>query len=214
MKITYDDARQRMTTIRANFRREVDEARTNNNYSDAGRRLAMAKAYREHKKKAAALREQLTSGSKERRRELERRIFGIPNGGDASAYRDAVDRAGELTNVEQADKMLARAQRTGDDLLARAVADRARTRGWNTVVRTYAADTNLTAALDELSDLPGEKGLGVLFSILPPNEISNLTNDARLDEFITRAENPEAPTANGRAYDQTGSSALTYTRTF
>lgn len=212
MALTVDQARERMTRIRTALNNEADTIRGTQSYSDTGRRLELAKAYRKTKAQAAALREEFTAENKARRLELEQRLFGIPSGGDASAYRDACDRAEKILTADQAEKMLARAQRTGDDLLARAVADRARSLGADSVVRTYAEDTGMESALEQLREVrTEEKGIGVmaLFAVKPPTELHGLTSDATLTDFITRTENAPTPTHNGRQFDSSGMTTMT-----
>jgi len=211
MAVTIDQARERMARIRAALQNEAETIRGHRGYSDAGQRLELAKAYRKSRTQAAALREEFTADNRTRRRELEKRLFGIPNGGDASAYRDAVDRAEKVINAEAAEAMLARAQRTGDDLLARAVADRARQLGANSVVQAYAEDAGMTNTLEQLGQVQtGEKGLGVtvLFGVRAPDELHGLENDRALNDFIARTENNTAPTNNGRQYDPLGMSTM------
>jgi hypothetical protein len=213
MAITVDQARERIAQIRTALQHETETIRGHKGYSDTGRRLELAKAYRKTRTQAAALREEFTAENRARRRELEKRLFGIPSGGDAAAYRDAVDRAEKVINAEAAEAMLARALRTGDDLLARAVADRARQLGANNVVQSYADDAGMTNALEQLGQVQtGEKGIGVtvLFGVRAPEELHGLENDGALDDFITRTENTPTPTHNGRHYDPLGMSTMTH----
>lgn len=213
MAVTLDEARERMARILNTFNNEAETIRAQRGYSDTGRRLELAKAYRKSRTQAAALREEFTAENKARRLDLEKRLFGIPDGGDASAYRDACDRAEKIFTADQAEEMLARAQRTGDHLLARAVADRARSLGANTVVQTYAQDAGMTGALEQLSEVrTGEKGLGVmlLFGVRAPEELHGLENDGALDDFINRAEKTPTPTLNGHQYDPHGMTTMAH----
>lgn len=58
-----------------------------------------------------------------RRAELERQVFRLPagaNASDAVSYRDALDRVEQITNPEELGRLVDRAVRTGDAALARA----------------------------------------------------------------------------------------------
>ena len=89
----------------------------------------------------------------QREEQLLRRLFGNASARDAAStvsYRDAMDRAEGLATPDEAFELLARARRSGDDLLARAVGmralDQARTalpaRGvaWSAVLDRWAQD--------------------------------------------------------------------------
>lgn len=184
-------AREQMAKIRASLKREVDAIRENTNYSPEGLNREIAKTYLAHRKKAAGLREEFNAASKARRLELHRRLFGLPAGGDALAYRDAVDRAEAIRSSEAAESMFARAQRTGDTLLTRAIAAHAFDRGWNTVSRSYAEEAGHTLALDELGDLRGSPvsslGEAALFGIPSPSELKGYPSTADLEELVEAA---------------------------
>jgi hypothetical protein len=186
-----DEAKKKMANVRASFSREADEIRDNPSYSHEGRQREIAKVFLAHRKKAADLRNEFTAASKARRLELERRLFGLPAGGDVLAYRDAVDRADAIRSTEGAESMLARAQRSGDTLLARAVAAHAFNRGWNTVASSYAVEAGHTAALDELGDLRGSTvsslGEAALFGIPSPPELKGYRSTDDIEEFVEGA---------------------------
>jgi hypothetical protein len=184
-------ARERMANIRASLKCEVDAIRENTNYSPDGRKCEIAKTYLAHRKKAVGLREEFKAASKARSLVLGRQLFGLPAGGDATAYRDAVDRAEAIRSSEAAESMFARAQRTGDTLLARAVASHAFDRGWNAVSRSYAEEAGQSLALDELSDLRGctvsSLGEAALFGIPSPEELHGYRSNADLEKLVERA---------------------------
>jgi hypothetical protein len=203
-----------MSRIRASYKREADAIRDSRSYSVQGRNLELAKVYRTHRQKAAALRAQHAGEIKSRRDELQKRLFGIPSGGSDLSYRDALDRVDDIRSEEKAEELLTRALRTGDAILAKVVAGHAFSKGWNKVTSSYVEDAGLTNSFEELSELPrgAMNGIGeaALFGLLPPDEIGHLRSDGALEEFITRAENADAtPTLNGRQFDPTGSSAFT-----
>lgn len=191
MSAKVEAAREQMAKVRANFNREVEAVRDNPSYSPEGRRLEIAKIALAYRKKAAGLREEFSATSKARRLELEKRLFGLPSGGDAIAYRDAVDRAEAIRSSSDAESMFSRAQRTGDTLLARAVAAQAFSKGWNTVTRGYAEEAGLDPALDELSDLRGggvsSLGEAAVFSIGSPTELDGYNSTYELEKLVEQA---------------------------
>lgn len=211
MIITVDQAREKMTRIRAALKSDLDSIRADHRLTDEGRKLEMAKALRTHRKQAATLREQFSAQAKARRKELHQRLFGLPADADALAFRDALDRAENLTSEEQADKALHRAELVGDTLLARAIAGRAHEKGWRDITRNHFTDTAFADNLTELEGLRGGSssiGETALFSVIPPHEIATLTSDDRVEDYIARAER-NAPTHNGRQLDPTGVGGLT-----
>ncbi len=114
----------------------------------------LAKNYLAAKESMAALQQTAGADTSEQRTKAERSAFGT-NGlpGDpatvAVSYRDAMDRAATLTSSADATALLARADRAGDEPLARAVAGHAHDAstsplgrldpGWSDVVDTYTA---------------------------------------------------------------------------
>lgn len=207
--------REQMSRIRASLDNQVSQIRESRTLSDHGRKLEMAKALGEHRKKAAGLREQFGAEAKARRKELHQRLFGLPSGGDVLAFRDAADRADQLSKAEDAQKMLERAELAGDSLLVRAITGRAHERGWHEVTQNHFADTPLADNLAELENLRGGSnsiGEAALFGLFPPSEIGTLTSDRRVEDFIANAEKVTEPTSNGRQYDPTGRSAFVQQR--
>lgn len=73
-------------------------------------------------------------------RSLERRLFGLPAGADASdaiSYRDAADRVATITDRAQLDELMGRASTTGDVMLLRAGLAHAYRQRWRDLVATY-----------------------------------------------------------------------------
>lgn len=85
-------------------------------------------------------------------RSLQRRLFGLPSGADATtaiSYRDAADRVAGIDDPVQLDELMNRAATAGDAMLLRAALAHAYQYGWRSLVTTYggaAADELLNAA--------------------------------------------------------------------
>lgn len=91
-----------------------------------------------------------------RRTYLEHKLFGLPahsNSETAISYRDAADRASYLSTESEAADLLERAQRSKDDILARAVLEVAVARSWTEVVNRWTTDPKGSADLIELINL-------------------------------------------------------------
>ena len=178
-----------MASIRASLRRTCDEIRDNRSLDERGRKREIAKVVLAHRKKAAALREDFNATGKARRKELEMRLFGLPEGGDSLSYRNAIDRAEAIKSPLAAEALLAQAQGTGDTLLGRAVARYAASKGWWDIAGTYAAEAGHSLALDELSGMGSRTqdalGEAALFAVPNPPELGGLrADDSTLERFI------------------------------
>ncbi len=132
----------------------------------------LAKNYMSAKQLMADLAQTANTDTAEQRTKAERSAFGT-NGlsGDpatvAVSYRDAMDRAATLASSTDASALLARAERSGDEPLARAIAGHAHDAstsalgrldpGWSDVVDAYTASRPAaTRAVDTLRALqPG-----------------------------------------------------------
>lgn len=161
---TLDDARNRMNNLRAQLKTELQKVDDNTSYSEPGRRLERGKVVLRHRKQAQQMKEQFVTQVAARRLDLEGRIFGLPDGGDALSYRDATDRASKIVGKTEALQQLERAVRSRDDMLARAIAARAYEFGMSTVLDVYGQCRSEEWArndLDELRQLPEEDGLAV-----------------------------------------------------
>ncbi len=98
----------------------------------------------------------------------------------AMAYRDAIDRAEQLTSEQAAQRLLSQATDTGDELLARAVGRWAYTNGWSSTVDAYIADRPKAAVAvgalgDSWSLKPNLKNLWA-FVVPKPAELANVSD--------------------------------------
>jgi stage V sporulation protein SpoVS len=179
-----DDAKVKMSAIRASFAREAAEVRNNGKYSDAGRVHALAKSLLAHRKQAAALRASFHANNEDVRAVSVARLFGIPKGADAAtviAYRDAADRAAKIADPDEAAARLTSATEMGDNLMARAIAGHAYTRKWNAVTEAFAENAGLSDDLADLNSVPSggllKTGLNALFAVPTPLELRSNTDN-------------------------------------
>ena len=129
----------------AGIQRRLDEQlntiRNNRSYSDSGRKSEMAKRVLVARAEMNKMKSNFAAERQARGENLHRIVFGNTSGATAAeliADRDARDRAGQLSTLEDANAMLRRANQNGDESLAKAVAEAAFNRGWTDVARDYA----------------------------------------------------------------------------
>jgi hypothetical protein len=119
---------EKMTRNAERFRRRVDEIRRDWTRSEKAKRQDLEAAFAEARSAHKALEDQYRAEAGGRLRDARKTVFAPPAsgaGGDkvlaALSYRDALDRAGRLSESRQLADLLARAEITGDHALARAV---------------------------------------------------------------------------------------------
>jgi hypothetical protein len=192
-------------TIRQRLEAKLTAIRSNMDLSQQGRRRLIAAAYKDAAGKLSDLSENFDRTASLTAEQTARDLFGgsYLTGADAISQRDAEDRAAQLENGDQALALLARAQRNGDQHLARAVASVAFERSqhpltaptWQPVVQAFAdANPGTAAKLQQLADLRRDQttnGLtnAILLSTPKPSELDGL-NDGQIQEL---ADSPDAP---------------------
>lgn len=201
--------------VQASFRREADRIRSNKGFSDAGKRTAMARAYRNHKDALERLRQEDASKERLERNKLTKDLFGIdrlasfmePASGRAAlsvSFRDAQDRVAGVEKEDAALALLARAERSGDDILARAIVERGLAEGWLDVLNTYAAaHPGTEAKLQRLVDMDNNSPTTIArqlseemkYALGKPTEIAGLSD--RDIEDITVKDSSPTPTLAG-----------------
>lgn len=193
-----DEARK----IQNRLRDRVADLRSRKDLSDEGRRHQIAKAKDDADNAMQKLRVENEAARQQREETLLRRLFGNAAARDATSvvsFRDAQDRAERLTKPDEAVELLARARRSGDTLLAKAVGMKAlnETRAalpgagseWVAVLNQWAHDEPPTVdeALTELSQMhhantgPRQIGRSFSYSVPTPLELrgSNIALLAR-----------------------------------
>lgn len=172
--------------IQAQLSTVSQNVRTNGELTSAGRERALAIAYMAAKDAMDTLVETWQGTSETTASQLAKDLFGAidARGADAISLRDAGDRAAQLETPEAALILLARANNTGDEVLARAIAEHAWSQRstffggpWRAVVDAYAVERNEVATkLEELNaasanDVRINLAAGFIFSLPKPVEL-------------------------------------------
>lgn len=133
----------------AAFSAQVARIQADPMISSQGRRIGLAKAYTRHKSTMDALSASLTNATAAAGDALEKSLWGadLSKGADAISWRDAQDRAANLSTPAEAAALLQRAELTGDTHLSKAVAHEAYLNarhpltgaGWGDLLDTYAS---------------------------------------------------------------------------
>jgi hypothetical protein len=178
--------------IRTDLQAKVDQARNNTALSPHGKAQRIAAAWQDASSQMKGVRVNFQGGSVLNAADLQRQLFGAQStsGADAISTRDAMERARQLTNGDEALALLGDAEMTGDEVLARAIASRAfdGTReffggaDWGRVLDAYV-ETH-PAVGDQLQQLADLRSNGVTDSLqlaghtylAQPDELSGLTN--------------------------------------
>ncbi len=191
-------------TLREQHETAAGRIRARPELSDHGRATLLAQNYLACKSKMADLEQTARADDNAQRARTERSVFGTTGlPGDpattAVSFRDAQDRAAVITSSTAAAALLARAERAGDEPLARAVAAHAHDQagtgiggldpGWSDIVNSYAASRPSAARdINALRDLSSPAGMRDLFAyVLPaPSELSR-TPASQLDALAAAA---------------------------
>ncbi|MGI8682421.1 MAG: hypothetical protein ACR2JO_09925 [Mycobacteriales bacterium] len=157
-------------------------------------RAAVARVHQTSQRQMADLQASAAQQSAAEQRRLTAKAFGIDDIADhavdratlAVGYRDAMDRVAGLETVREAEEMLNRAEATGDELLARAIAQRAFTQrqvdtSWQEPLNSYLAtrphaDEAISALLDAAPRTP-QIGHLLAFALPEPDELRGLRPD-------------------------------------
>jgi hypothetical protein len=136
----------------AKWRREQERIRRDPDLTaQAAQRLA-DEAYEPLRRQMEEARAQYAEERAALRQKGRAACFGrAPASGDKLlAWRDAEDRASAITDREVCDQRMRRALDSGDDVLAKALAQHAHDRGWGNLVSVMAVPIELLSALSEL----------------------------------------------------------------
>lgn len=195
-----DEARQKSETIRSEMERHIARVRGDQSLTEDWKRRQIAGHYLEAKKATDEVLEADQAAQIQRRRSLEQRLFGpgVSAGpmGDLGAAlvsrRDAGDRAVVLRSEQEALDLLRRAERSGDEPLARAIAERALDERWADAGNAFVASRpNLSAAYEALwnqhqpstAQILGE---GFATFVTPPMELDGMA-DYRIRDLVEPA---------------------------
>lgn len=190
-----DDTIVRIRQAQTTFAQRIKEIRADERLSDKGKQERMAQERAKTLAKVEDLKARGNAAYSKRVTELERALFGIrdiPSDITAAiSYRDAQDRAAQISSAADAESMMRRAIRNGDQLLARALFDHAwescdnQLTGsrWGGIVLAYLEEVrpDMRDAAEELAHLKEynsrERRLGeqIESSVIKPPEMAGMS---------------------------------------
>lgn len=197
-------AAKKVEQINGEFARRTADIRSNRDLTSEAKRRLLAKEYLDARSQAEQVKAKADSSRVEERARLEREMFGIdrfvstsnPESSRASlsiSYRDARDRAAQVESDKAALDLLRRAERGGDEMLARAVAEVALDNLWADTLNAFAAARpGAEPKLQTLVDLNHTRaGAGLFeaaaFYVSRPSEVTQ--QDVQAVEQAARAGN-------------------------
>lgn len=138
------------------FTRVHAEVADDPNLTPVGKRERLEPLHREVTEQISALRAREKAAVKSAKEQLERRVFGLsPSAANDPArvvsFRDAQSRARQLEDSDEAAELYQSALRSGDNILATAVLEKALVRGWSSIKEDFLERN--TAARGDLDDL-------------------------------------------------------------
>ncbi|MEV0626014.1 hypothetical protein [Nonomuraea wenchangensis] len=137
------DYRAEARNVQAAYVRKLEKARARYQAGETGARARdreVAAAYHQATHLLGELQKAEDAHRKTTQQQRLHTLFGLPKGStgmDVVAFNDAQDRAARLTDVKEAERLLAKAQRNGNDVLARAIAEHSAEMGWRNITATY-----------------------------------------------------------------------------
>jgi hypothetical protein len=129
------------------YNRRLQAIRSNRNLSPEGKRAAIATEWVKARATVEQSRATVEAAKADERRMLEHDLFGVGTKDPAAviAHRDAGDRAEAVESPAEAVGLLARASRSGDKALGRAILRVALDRGWMRVAEEWIAENPVWA---------------------------------------------------------------------
>ena len=171
------------------------------NLTAAAKRTMLARAYIQARTALDELKDQEAQTVARERKKLERKLFGTtgfnPDPQAVIASRDANDRAARIESPAEAERMLQRAERDGDSILAKAIASRAADwsgdPSWARVVHQYVAERPAEAeTLQAMQSLPNtndamwKMSKAIEYGIMPPSELGDSLHPHQLDAIASQ----------------------------
>ncbi|RFU18828.1 hypothetical protein [Geodermatophilus marinus] len=192
------------------YRRRLDSVRQDPQLSEEGRRNAIARLYSGVTSRIAGRRTALASSVGTERSKLEGDLFGAgyylrDQVAAAVSLRDAEDRVDRVPAGDEdgLSRLLARALRNGDEILAKACLRRGWDEGSNRVVNEYAdARPDKVPAIERLIDLRNTSAAGdavtdlreMIFIVPKPQELAFYYSD---QQIAAMAEGGDVPMPGG-----------------
>ncbi|GAB3349946.1 hypothetical protein [Modestobacter lapidis] len=179
---------QQIEGIRTKCARQIDVIRTEAGRTDEWRRQQLARIYRVIRDEAQAAADAHEANVNRQRRITESKVFGLVGvAGDpaslAISRRDAGDRAAQLKSESEALALLARAERSGDEPLARAIVERATEAGWVNVANAFLdVRPHLNDEVNELwqqaaNSVQDDFRMAMTLGGLKPRELGSLSDE-------------------------------------
>jgi len=137
---TPEQTKQQIIDRVSQFNADVQATREDLTLSPVGRYRRLKSLYETTRDQVGQMRSTLDQGNNGDRRTLERRLFGLPAGADASdavSFRDAQDRVEQVRRAEDLGELMERAATSGDEMLLRAGFARA----WRESLNPLGSDT-------------------------------------------------------------------------
>lgn len=143
----------------------------------AGRREKLEPLHRDVTEQISALHAREKAAVKSAKEKLERRVFGLSPSASSDpakigSFRDAQARARQLEDSDDAADLYESAKRSGDNILAAAVLERALVRGWPKIKDDYLESHATTRGdLDDLAALAqySNNGFANIIHYMPPS---------------------------------------------
>lgn len=183
------DIQQQAGDIQDRFNKTVTAIRSDGDLTEDARTRRLAVAHKSAEGEMDRLRQRWGGGASVSAESLTRQVFGASavSGMDAISARDAGDRASQITDADEALRLVRWSMDNGDDVLAQAVARHAFDRrgefiggDWGGVVDAYAeARPAIAEKLTELANVRRDTintslAAGFIFSIHKPRELERL----------------------------------------
>ncbi|QHD84417.1 hypothetical protein GR168_02670 [Gordonia sp. JH63] len=159
------------------YTRAHAEITSDRNLTNDGQREHLEPLHEEITEKMAALRTREKTAVKTYKEKLERNVFGLsPSASNdpnrVVSFRDAQARARELDHSDDAQELYESAKRSGDDILAAAILEKALVRGWSSIKNDYLErNASKRDALEDLGALAKytDNSLAVTAQYMAPN---------------------------------------------
>lgn len=205
--MTYDlrttEQGQQAEKVQADLRWQLEHIRNNGKLTAEGKRQQIAAVYLQAKRQLDGLKADEATKRTTQINDLRRTLFGSAGTADAQtaiSYRDAQERVGNLgvDDEHKAEKLLDQAMLSGDDVLVKAVIQRALDVQWANVANKYIDKhpyygTKLeqlwhlgSASSEEINNTTFTNAL--TFEISKPGELGNLFADNQIEAVANGAD--------------------------
>ncbi|MCV7287273.1 hypothetical protein H7J87_18285 [Mycolicibacterium wolinskyi] len=158
------------------FSRVHAEVADDPNLTPVGKRERLEPLHHQLTEQMSALHAREKAAVKSTKEKLERRVFGLSPSASSDpakvvSFRDAQARARELEDSDEAEQLYQSALRSGDNILATAVLEKALVRGWSSIKDDFLSRNATTR--DDLEDLAAlarysNNGLANVARYMPP----------------------------------------------